>query len=85
MYRPRACSHIEVLNKLNLGHLIRRGLKLENSSPIEAKDGEPPVLVQPLEAYAGMARDLWLWSDGTLRAAPECVVPSSSMDRDWVV
>jgi len=47
--------------------------------------GTPPIVRQPWECLATLEFEVWIWSDGTLRAAPEAAVVGSPNDRDWVV
>lgn len=80
VYRPRACSHAEVLQRLVLGHKAR----LSAAVKVQARSGEPPVKVQPGETLVSGV-ELWLWSDGTLRQAPETVVVGGPLDRVWLI
>jgi hypothetical protein len=83
-FRPKGRSHAEVQQHLEQGHRAR--LVPVVALKVVAAPDEPPVLVQ---AYEPLTRcpgtQLWLWSDGTLRAAPEYVVMDSPFDRVWVI
>lgn len=91
-YRPRACSHAEVLQRLEQG---ARARSVPSGVRVLARDTEPPVVAQPGEVPLELAggplevpsarRELWLWSDGTLRQAPEAVVVGCPLDRFWKV
>lgn len=69
-YSPKVTDAVGVRKAHERGIKIR---KLNSNGgkrvPVVAMDGEPQVIHQPWEHPNGS--EVWLWSDGTLRAAPE--------------
>jgi hypothetical protein len=86
LYKPTVAAIVTVREALRLGKMAR-ALHRDCTIPCVARCSEPPVICQPWQNWADVqySGDLWLWPDGTLRAAPGIVVRGTPFDRYWVV
>lgn len=74
-YSPKSAPRSRVDRALQRGRYAR--LTASVSVTLSAVEGEPKVICQPWESCPMGEGELWLWSDGSLRRAPELVVEGS--------